>query len=371
MHINGSANVEPISKTKEALEKVSKAAGAMKTAFTGFAIAKVFQGVNAVVNGATSAFKNMNTALAKSNQAFAENALLTKESVANIRDAMSEFSAGNFFDGDSLNNAASLASQMGLNEEQIKKVMDAATEMAASGIMPLDTAVQKLSESFQGSTGDLAKLCPELSNLTEEQIKSGAAVEAMKKQYDGFRDAMNSTFEGRDKQWANSFGDLQASVGGIISAFEFLAKGEFMKPLQDLGAWISDHQKQIINFALHLPDVFQEVGTAIVQIFSRLFTKSGVLELGKFIANSVGNWIPVIKEYFVGVGKFLYGIFNATFGNVARAIYNVVIIPVKQWFADIINDFIKKHPKIVETLKTLSGGKITIEEIKVDSTKKE
>jgi septation ring formation regulator EzrA len=143
--VNGKADVTPLQKTEQALKKISTAAGAMKTAIAGFAIAKVFQGANAVINGATDAFKNMNTALAKSNIAFSENAKLTKESVSNIREALSEFSAGNFFDGDSLNNAASIASQMGLDENQIKSVMDAATEMAASGILPLEEAVKKLS----------------------------------------------------------------------------------------------------------------------------------------------------------------------------------------------------------------------------------
>ncbi len=348
--VNGKADTAPIDKTKKAIENVAKAATAMKTAVAGFAVAKVFQGVNAVISGATSSFKNMNAALTKSNQAFAENAQLTQESVANIRDALNEFSAGNYFDGDSLNNAASLASQMGLNEEQIKKVMDAATEMAASGIMPLDQAVKKLSESYQGNAGDLAKLCPELKNLTEEQIKSGAAVDAMKKQYDGFRDTMSGTFEGMDKQWANSFGDLQASVGGIISSFEFLAKGEFMKPLQDLGAWISEHQTQIINFVLHLPELFITAADAIKQIFARTFSNKGMIDLGKFIVESLQNWLPVLQAYFVGVGNFIKGIFDVTFGNIGRAFYNFVIIPMKQYFTDAINNFVAEHPKIAEIL---------------------
>lgn len=356
--VNGKADLTPLQKTEQALKKINTAASAMKTAIAGFAIAKVFQGANAVINGATDAFKNMNTALAKSNIAFSENAKLTKESVSNIREALSEFSAGNFFDGDSLNNAASIASQMGLDEEQIKGVMDAATEMAASGILPLEEAVKKLSESYQGNAGDLAKLCPELQNMTAEQIKSGAAVEAMKRQYDGFRDSMANTFSGRETQWKNTFGDLQASVGGIIQAFNFIAQGKFMKPLQELGTWISDHKQQIINFALHLPEIFSVALSAVKQIFQRTFTNEGILDLGRFIADSFGAWFPVWKTYFKGLVDFVKGIFDVTLGNIGRAVYNLVIIPMKKGFADAVNGFVEKHPKIAEFFKI---GKIELD----------
>ena len=367
--INGTADTSAIDKTKEALDKVAKAANGVKSAMTGFVVAKALVGVNAVLNGAKDSFMNFNNAVLQANKAFAQNATLSVEAVDNIRSAFDEISGNGLFSDSELNGAAALASQLGLNENQIKQVMDTATEMAAAGIMPLNDAVQKLSNSFNGNTDELKSLCPEIAGMTDEQIKAGGAVDALKGKFAGMRDVMNDTFQGRDTQFQNAFSGVQEAVGGLLKSFEFLAKGKLLKPLNDIGDWLKAHQTQILNFVFHLPEIFSVACNAIIQVLSRTFSKQGFLDLGRYIADSVTAWIPVMQASFTGLCTFVKDVFDATFGNVGRAVYNLVILPMKQWFANAINDLIKEHPKIVQALKTISGGKITLEEISVSGEK--
>ena len=49
--------------------------------------------------------------------------------------------------------------------------MQAATDMASSGIMPLDQAVKTLSQSYSGNLGQLKKIAPELDGLTKKELE--------------------------------------------------------------------------------------------------------------------------------------------------------------------------------------------------------
>lgn len=250
--INGKFDSKPVSKAEAAMKKLGAAAGALKKALGGIVIAKVLQGVGAVMNGATEAFTAQNKALTNFRKSVANNARLTAKDVDSITSKLGELSTGNFFDGDSLNNAAGYLSNLKLGREQIEEIMDAATELAAAGIMPLDGAAKSLAKTLNGELdGSLKDIAQELGNLTAEQLKNGDAIKVLKERYSGFRDEMSQTFEGRDTQFANTFGDLQASIGGIKKSFDFLTKGSLIKPFQSLQPLLKTIERKLsISFSI-------------------------------------------------------------------------------------------------------------------------
>lgn len=346
--IGGKFDSKPLDQANNGIKKITGQVKALNAMVGGMVIAKVMQGINKVVSGSTEAFMSQNKAATLANKAFQNNAQLTSKSITNIKSAMNNFSLNNLIDGDTLNNAAALASQMGLNEEQIIKVMDAASEMASAGIMPMDQAVKALSQSYSGNVAQLKRLNPELANLTAEQLKAGAAVDAMKKKYDGFRETLSGTFEGRNTQIKNQFSDLQASVGGIIQALKFEGQGKLLPKLQEITSFIEGHRDQIINFFLNLPEIAQVGLKGCKEIISRFFDT--LPDFGQFMFGTITNWLPVVQSFFLAAKDVIIGVLDVTFGNIARLFYNKVIIPIKKQIQDSVNEFVSAHPKIAEFL---------------------
>lgn len=96
---------------------------------------------------------------------------------------------------------------------EIQNIMSAALDASATGMISMESAVQSLNMSYSGSVGTMGKLLPTLKNLTEEELKNGAAIDEVKKAYGGMAEATANT----DAQLANAFGDLKERIGGLLN----------------------------------------------------------------------------------------------------------------------------------------------------------
>ena len=101
----------------------------------------------------------------------------------------------------------------GRSYNEIQEIMSAALDASASGMISMESAVESLNMSYGGSVGQLGKLLPSLKNLTDEELKSGKAIEEVKKAYGGMAAATADT----GTQLANSFGDLKEKIGGLLN----------------------------------------------------------------------------------------------------------------------------------------------------------
>lgn len=349
--INGEFDSKPISAAQNAMKKLSTVATGLKTAFVGIAAAKIGELFSKLKDGAEDAFKAQNKALVTFRKAAANNLNLTSKDIDALNSKMAELSTNNFFDGDSLNNSAAYLSNLKLSREQIEKTLDAATELAAAGIMPLDQATKTLAKTYSGELdGALKDIAPELKNLTAEQISNGIAVDALKKKYSGFRDTMSETFSGRDTQFQNTFGDLQASLGGISSSLKFEAQGAIMPQLQQLTDWITQNRNYIINFFLHLPEVAKLSFSTLGDYMFNFIKPDNMITLVKDILNiwvtgwqNVLNLIPdIIKTMFDSLVE-IGGLYGQKLGL-------AMVQPFAKMFADGIN-------KVLEGFKDSGFGR--------------
>ena len=349
--INGEFDSKPISAAQNAMKKLSTVATGLKTAFVGIAAAKIGELFSKIKDGAEDAFKAQNKALVNFRKSAANNLNLTSKDIDALNSKMAELSTNNFFDGDSLNNSAAYLSNLKLSREQIEKTLDAATELAAAGIMPLDQATKTLAKTYSGELdGALKDIAPELKNLTAEQISNGIAVDALKKKYSGFRDTMAETFSGRDTQFQNTFGDLQASLGGISSSLKFEAQGAIMPQLQQLTGWITQNRNYIINFFLHLPEVAKLSFSTLGDYMFNFIKPDNMMTLVKDILNiwvtgwqNMLNLIPdIIKTMFDSLVE-IGGMYGQKLGL-------AMVQPFAQMFADGIN-------KVLEGFKDSGFGR--------------
>ena len=71
---------------------------------------------------------------------------------------------------------ASFLKTMDLTTDQIKEVLQASADLSATGLVPMETAVKGLAQSFTGTAGALSRYVPALRNLTKEQLEAGEGV---------------------------------------------------------------------------------------------------------------------------------------------------------------------------------------------------
>lgn len=376
--ISGKSDTTAIAKTQLAMKKLGSEVVNLNKMVSGFAIAKVMQVVSKVTNGATENFLAQNKALQQYNATVAK----FGKSLSNLNKIQNEVSRNNFFDGDSINNATKMAVAMGLTEKQIEDVLKASTDLAASGVMPLDQAVKALSLSYSGNIAQLKRMNPELANLTKEQLEQGEAVRIIGQEYKGMADAMANTFEGRDTQWKNSFSDLQAEVGEIIQKVKYFGQGVWLDPINRLSNWLNDNSSKIAAFIVTLPENFKIAAIAIKDIVKELFSidfwaKNGevIIEIFKetFIAAqevATAIMVALMKSLFelvkvtaVNMGKSLV---SGLFGNLGsfgiEALYraNVIDYDTRSNLLNKLDDKVDAFDNAIENWK--KENKVTLED---------
>ena len=358
--ISGKSDTTAIAKTQLAMKKLGSEVANINKIVGGFAIAKVMQVVSKVTNGATENFLAQNKALAQ------YNATVTKfgKSLSNLNKIQNEVSRNNFFDGDSINNATKMAVAMGLTEKQIEDVLKASTDLAASGVMPLDQAVKALSLSYSGNIEQLKRMNPELANLTKEQLAQGEAVRIIGQEYKGMADAMANTFEGRDTQWKNNFSDLQAAVGGVIQAIKFGFQGKIMDSLNKITNWIIENKESIIKFLYGLPDIIATIGKSAFEIIKRIFSVEGITNLFTLIGESFVITFKVafttIINLFILLIDDMAALLDFIIGNIWRKLQdllgklgNLIIATINISFQKVLS-----IPGIKQLYEWLSGNKV-------------
>jgi hypothetical protein len=79
-----------------------------------------------------------------------------------------------------------LGGAAGYSTEKIKKITQAAVELAAVTGQDLQAAYMQVNATFNGSAGRLTRLDAEFGTLSEAQLRNGGAVDLLIKKYEGF-----------------------------------------------------------------------------------------------------------------------------------------------------------------------------------------
>lgn len=257
---------------------------------------ELVKGLSKVVNGATDTFIQQNKAaklldetIKKSNKDFS---LLVQN--------QSKLSRKNFFDGDTINNAERMAINMGLNQKQILSVMDAAADLAASGIMPLDQAVTELAKTYSGTTSSLGKILPQIKSLTKEELANGDAVKIVAEQYKGIADAMMDSYSGRNQQFQNNFSDLQAAVGGYVAEFKYQIQTVLNPVLNNITDWLVDNKDYVFSIIENLPELIKLTLKTAKDMLKKTFTGDTLVNIFIALGKTING---IIKNIFTYIGK--------------------------------------------------------------------
>jgi len=140
-----------------------------------------------------------------------------KEAFDRLTASAKKYQATTIYDDDSIIAAQTFLATQGRTEEQINKVINAATNLSAVTGESLQSSVEKLDATYEGSIGRLGKMDSRFKSLTLSQLENGAAVDLVAEKYKGFAEAELETTAGKLRRLENAWGEVKETIGaGIV-----------------------------------------------------------------------------------------------------------------------------------------------------------
>jgi hypothetical protein len=106
---------------------------------------------------------------------------------------------------------------LGRTAEESKVMAQAAVDLAAATGTDVDTAMQKLNATLSGSAMGLSKTVRGVKDLSEEQLKAGAAIKLVSEQFRGMAEGAVNTLPGALNQAGKAFGELSETFGKTLA----------------------------------------------------------------------------------------------------------------------------------------------------------
>jgi hypothetical protein len=263
-----------VSKSFKGIALAAAAAGVAIIAGIGVAFKK---GVDAAIEQ-ENAVNNLNRSLALAGS-FSEEASKSFQAFA------SQIQRTTKIGDEAALNYLALSRNFARTNEEAKKLTTAAIDLAAATGVSVDNAVRRLGGSLGGVGGNLALVIPQMKELTQEQLKAGAAIDLVAKRFAGAAAAEVNTFSGRMTQAKNAFGDMLEVIGDmIIKSPAIVASIKFIRDtIETLTNQLTsltsqgDPFKNIIIGAIDVADFFVMVLGPIVEIIIGSFKTLGTI----------------------------------------------------------------------------------------------
>lgn len=345
--ISGKYDGSAVKNAQSGLLSLGNVAGSLKNVFAGlgavFAVGKIIN----FSNDCTNAFMVQEEALNKLSQAANNNSKITEAGLKRIIDYTGKLQGKSIYGDETLQGHAAYLTAMGLEEKQIKNVLNAAVELSSAGVGDLDSNVKNLSKTLAGQKGKLADLIPEMKNLTKEQLENGEAIDIVSRKYAGFAENLSqNTLKGVSTQFGNLVGDIKEKLGSITGALKFDGMKKMLPILDNINAWLEENKDKIINIFLNLPEVAIASFTLIKDMLLKLFTIEGFTKIVSIYFNMLirfwKNTLNVMWSLIKAVGTTIWEPLKTGFEYI---VYGIKII-----FTTIINFFIDKINFLISSI---------------------
>lgn len=175
--------------------------------------------VSQSISAAVSVIKDLNTSAL--NQIKAEkqleaaaknNPYLNKSNVSQLKEFAGQLQKVGTIGDEELLPMMSRLAAAGRTQTEIQDIMSAALDLSASGAMDMNSAVNALNGTLNGNAGTLGEQISGIKDLTQEELKSGKAIELVAKQYKGMA-SESAKAAGAGQQFKNAWGDLKEQLG--------------------------------------------------------------------------------------------------------------------------------------------------------------
>jgi len=197
-------------------KETSKGFGFLETAAKAFVakftVDRVIEGLKAVTEKATEA-EEASRRLGLQLAATGSN---TDKNVRLFKEFAKEIERTSRYDDDLILSQVAVAKQYGVTNKEAVKLIRTAVDLAEVTGDDLTSTVRQLGQTLDGTAGRFAQQFPILQGLTAAQLRNGAAIEILGKQYKGAAESGLNSFAGRSANLAKSIGNLEEAIGLII-----------------------------------------------------------------------------------------------------------------------------------------------------------
>ena len=168
--------------------------------------------VTKAVKETTEAYKTQTKAEIQLDTAVKNSPFLNGESARKLKDFAGEIQKFSTYGDEYVIPFMADLVNSGRTVDETMDIIRTATDISASGMMDFGSAVSQLNATFQGTTGTLGRQIASIKNLTAEELKSGKAIEILKKQFSGTAEEIAKSV-GSSEQLKNAIGDFKEEIG--------------------------------------------------------------------------------------------------------------------------------------------------------------
>ena len=248
--------------------------------------------------------RRLETALFASGQEVEENS-------KKIQEFANELQKTTTLSNEAVEAQAAYALSLGVSAQNTIPLVRASADLSSALGVSLQGATQRLARTLQGDLSPrLAQLVPELRDLTEEQLRAGAAVDIVAQRFAGVAASEAQTFGGSIAQLSETFADLQKAFGQFVTESNAVRKAIQLtnQGIQSISEFLERIQPQV---------------TAFGESFARGFLVAG-RQVEIFVRGAVSLLDPFFIFFQARVNTIL-GVFNR-FGAQLQGIINVFTV---------------------------------------------
>ena len=216
----------------EALDKNTNKAKSLGTALQvavgSFAASAAIKGISLLSDGvgtlvnfledSVKASAESETSLKQLTVALAQTGKLTDENVKSFQALATQIQATTAFEDDAVVSSIALIQSLArLDTDGLKRATIAATNLAATFNIDLDTAARLVGKAAEGNTTAFGKLGIQFEKGTTNAETFSNVLQTLESRFGGSAAAQAQTYSGALTQLSNVYGDLKENVGAIVS----------------------------------------------------------------------------------------------------------------------------------------------------------
>lgn len=276
------------------------------------ALALVTDFFNKVITEGVKGAAEFESSMLKLKFAMAQSGSYTDANVQKMERFIAAMRKATTADDDQIVKLLALARTFAKTDEQAMKMVKTAYNMnAAFNDMDPTAAVMALGATFEGSAGRLSKYNGEIKNLTEDQLKAGAALEVWSK-IQGAAGIEMDLYSGKVKNLKREEEDLYKELGKTITQNSAVKQvmDQLTKSWANMSEWVAENSQAIkeliagsINVLIWTFNTLGGFVQAVVVGFKSLIL--GINAVGYAIMTILAPWL---KLAISGIAKLTEGL---------------------------------------------------------------
>lgn len=284
-----------------AFDSMTQAAGSLFQTF-------IIDGVRAAQES-EDAINALNVALAQSGDYSREVSLEFQEFAAQLQKTTA------FEDGAIIKNTALLASLTKLDKDGLKAASKAAVELSAALGKDLETTTEAIAKAANGNTTSIQKMGIEFQKTGTKAGTFQNILTAIETQFGGSATSKLNTFSGSVARASNAFGDLQETIGSLITE-----NPAVISAINEIGKIINGTSDNLYDNRDSYKILVAEGFVAIIQGSKQvveafeLVGKAGVVSF-QLVKGAINTILPGMDQFLK-----LAGVAGKIFGDVAPVI---------------------------------------------------